>query len=299
MFERYANGEGCNKIANALNGRGIKRKISQSLWGGNCVRRILANEKYAGDALLQKTYHEGFKVIKNNGEVPQYYVENNHEAIVQRALFEKVQALMEQRKKTAMGSPIKLSPFSGKIKCMDCGKGYMHRKNNRNTPYEKWIWSCYTYIQQGRKYCGGQNIREKDFKEMFLSAYNEAAKFQPHKVKNLDEAIKDLLTQERELVALKVRNYVKPEDYEKQHDELLQQIKETEEELSRQTQRLGGIQEYAAEYSDRLAISLEVAEVSGFTILFRFKNGAEIKRIFNNNTDRRITWARKKEEFHV
>ncbi len=175
---------------------------------------------------------------------------------------------------------------------MECGKSYMHRKNNRNTPYEKWIWSCYTYIQRGRKYCGGHNIREKDFLSLFLSAYNEAADFKPHDIKNLDEAIKDLLTQERELIALKAQGYIKPDDYEQQHTALLQQIRDTEAEFARQSQRF---REHSRsdEYSDRTAASLETAEVYGYMILFKFKNGAEISRNFNNDADRKETWNKK------
>ena len=97
----------------------------------------------------------------------------------------------------------------------------------------------------GRKYCKGPNIREKDLQQLFVSAYNEAAKFQPHEIKNLDAALKDLLAQERDLIALKVKGYIKQEDYMIQHDELLSQIKETEEELMRQSQSMVKLQERA------------------------------------------------------
>jgi DNA invertase Pin-like site-specific DNA recombinase len=132
VFERYASGEGDDKIAWALNGRGLKRKFSVGLWGSETVKRMLENEKYVGDALLQKTYkNERFKTIKNDGAVPQYYVENNHEPIVTRELYDAVQARREERRAAATPKSKVLSPFSGKIVCGECGKGYMHRKNNR------------------------------------------------------------------------------------------------------------------------------------------------------------------------
>jgi len=84
------------------------------------------------------------------------------------------------------------------------------------------------------------------------------------------------------------------EDYEEQHKELLRQIKDTEDEFARQTQRSGDQPLPADEYSDRLATSLEVAEIDGFEITFKFKNGAEVKRTFNNDTNRTETWANKK-----
>lgn len=292
MFERYASGEGAEKIAKNLNARGVKTKIGAAFWQGKDIVRVISNEKHCGCALLQKTYHEGFKSKKNNGELPQYFVENNHEAIVSRELFDRVQARIEDRKRKVKQVPVKRSPFSGKIRCTKCGKGYLHRKNNRNTPYEKWIWSCQTYIHRGREFCGGHNIREKDFLRLFLSAYNEAANFKPHDVKNLDEAIKDLLAQERELIALKARGYMPQEDYEQQHAELLQQIRETEEEFAKQSQRQA-ILEQSDEYSDRMAAALDTADIYGYMILFKFKNGAEVSRIFSNDVDRKETWNKK------
>ena len=294
IFTKYLSGEGLCKIAKALNERGIKRKLSAELWRECDIYGILRNEKCAGDAILQKTYREAFKKKKNNGEVPQYYVENNHEAIISREDFMRVQDMIAERGAAYNGyARYAKHPFSGKIQCNECGKTYLRRKNNRNTPYENWIWSCRTYIKSGRKYCGGHNIREKDFIRLFLPAYNEAADFRPHEVRNLDEALKDLLSQERELIALKARGYIKREDYEAQHGEILQQIRDTEDEFARIMRWSGSVQERAGEYSGRLAAALEIAEISGYTITFKFKNGAEVKRIFNNDTNRKETWAKK------
>jgi len=294
IFEKYAAGMGADSIAKSLNDRGFRTKLTQNLWRSNTILQILDNEKYIGDAILQKTYGKDYKRIKNDGSVPMYYVENNHEPIISKELFEKVQAIRERKKASAKRKPAKISPFSGKIKCAECGRSYKRRMNNRNTPYEKWIWSCRTYVEMGRKYCKGPNIREKDLQQLFVSAYNEAAKFQPHEIKNLDEALKDLLAQERDLIALKVKGYIKQEDYMIQHDELLSQIKETEEELMRQSQSMVKLQERADGYSDRLVACLEEAIIEGYTITFRFKNRAEIKREFNNDVDRRATWIAKK-----
>jgi len=256
----------------------------------------MENEKHKGDALLQKTYQEGFKKKKNYGEVPQYYVENNHEPIVSRELFDTVQALREKRRAAIKQSPIKLSPFSGKIKCTECGRGYMHRKNNRNTPYEKWIWSCCTYIHSGRQYCGGKNIREEDLKAIFLGAYNEAAQFVNREAPavNLSDCLKALLAQERDLIGIKARGYITREAFAEQHSELLRQIKETESVFIKEAQRSDSKKYDAArEYDDGLVANLEVAEIDGYTITFNFRNGAKVKRGFNNDTNRKETWERK------
>jgi hypothetical protein len=294
IFERYARGEGHHRIAQSLNERGIKRKYSAEPWSGSLIGKMLDNEKYIGDAITQKKYKEGSKVRVNKGELPQKYVENNHEAIVGREVFYAVQErarLLAEARKERKKYP--LSPFSGKIKCAECGKGYRHRMNNRNLPYEKWIWSCSTYVQHGRKYCGGHNIREKDLKRLFLSAYNEASDFIPHETRGLGEVIKDLLAQERELLALKAKGYIKRADFDLQHAELVKQIKETEDAFVKQSRKSGNMPIRVSEYDDKLVAFLEVAKIDGYTIIFKFKNGATITRTFDNNADRKATWARK------
>lgn len=295
IFERYASGEGQDKITRRLNERGIKRKISDGLWGGNTIRRMLENEKYTGDALLQKSYTENFKSVINHGEVPQYLVENNHEAIISHELFNIVQELLVKRRKVAKDPKALLSPFSTKIRCGECGKGYKRRRNNNNTPYEKFGWSCQTYVHNGRKFCSGQSIREKDFLRVFLSAYNEAVRFEPEGTqRDMGECIKDLLTQERGLIALKAKGYIQRADFEEQHAELVAQIRELEATYAIESRRQGYIkQKPAEEYSDKLAAHLEKATINGFTITFYFKNGAKIQKIFNNDTDRKATWANK------
>lgn len=298
IFNRYINGEGLERIAKHLNSIGVAKKVSNGLWTSTDIGRMLDNEKYIGDALLQKTYKVGQKTIKNNGELPQYYVENSHDAIVDREVFDKAQKIREKRKASALKkrTPYPLSPFSSKIKCKECGKGYMRRKNNRNTPYEKWIWSCQTYVKQGRKYCSAHTIREKDLKEIFLSAYNQAASYKSpdSQETNLTESIATLLSQERELVALKVKGYITREAFEEQHKELLSQIKEMESALLLESRIAGGAKhEIVEEYDDTLVGSLDKAEIKGYTITFIFKNGASIKKKFNNNTNRKQTWQNK------
>jgi hypothetical protein len=241
VFTRYANGDGQKLIARDLNDRGLFKR-SGGLWKASDLARMLAIEKYVGDALLQKTYNAGLKTYLNDGAVKQYYIENNHEPIVDRDTFDRARARQaEQYEATRPKNGVETHPLSGKIFCGLCGKPYIRRKNNRNTPYEKWIWSDYTYVQFGRKYCGGHNIREVDLQAIFLSAYNEAAAFERTDTQtyNLSESINALLAQERELIALKVKGYITRGAYEIQHGELVKQIKETEAALLLESRRTG------------------------------------------------------------
>ena len=94
IFSLYLRGSGCRKIKKFLEEQGIRTVTGKTEWSTATIDRMLSNEKYAGMALLQKTYVEDpltHKQIKNDGEVPQYFVENSHEAIISVDVFEAVQ----------------------------------------------------------------------------------------------------------------------------------------------------------------------------------------------------------------
>lgn len=297
IYLRYANGEGQQRIAKSLTARGIKRKITDTPWRSNTIALILRNEKYTGCCITQKTYKEGFKTKVNNGELPQYLIENSHEAIITQELWDRVQERLTAVKAKQKRSPFALTPFSGKLRCRECGKNYIRRKNNRGTPYEKWQWVDQTYLQQGREHCKGHSIREKDLHALFLSAYNEAAEFisDTDEVGNLSQSIQALLAQERELIALNAKGYIKRDAFEASQAEIIKQIKETEQALILVTKRTGGCKiEPTGEYSDSIVGSLAVAEIDGYTLNFTFKNGATVQRAFDNHADRKATWDRKR-----
>ena len=93
IFYEWLTGKSTIEIARELTKEGLKNGIGRTKWHSSGIIKILRNEKYIGDALLQKTYTLDFltkKRIKNDGQVPQYYVENNHPAIISRALFYQV-----------------------------------------------------------------------------------------------------------------------------------------------------------------------------------------------------------------
>lgn len=94
IFELYLNGWGVRKIKKSLEENGIKTVTGKDVWSTSTIDRILSNEKYVGDVLMQKSYTEDFltgKRKKNEGELNMYFIENDHEAIVSREIFEKVQ----------------------------------------------------------------------------------------------------------------------------------------------------------------------------------------------------------------
>ena len=104
IYGLFLQGRSPYAIAKVLTSEGIPTPGKKKTWSASTVKSILTNEKYKGDALLQKVYTEDFltkKKIKNDGQVPQYYVENNHPAIIEPGVFDRVQKLMAVRTATA------------------------------------------------------------------------------------------------------------------------------------------------------------------------------------------------------
>lgn len=173
IFRLFLEGMTPHSIAVELTNQGIKTPAGKDVWNQQTVRRMLSNEKYKGDALLQKEFTVDFlqkKMKKNEGEVPQYYVEGNHEAIISPAVFDMVQAELAKRTKGSSRYS-GVSIFSNKIKCADCGSWYGSKVWHSTDRYRKVIYRC------NRKYngekCNTPHVTEDEVKAAFISAYNQ------------------------------------------------------------------------------------------------------------------------------
>lgn len=160
VFDRAIAGDSFGAIASDLN----KRKVNCTLggkWTAGRIRELLGNEKYCGNALLQKRYrnnHLEKKLIPNSGVLPQYYAEGTHEAIIDEDTFAHAQAILTKNKNTAASRyPRTLSPFTGKIVCANCGKHY-----KRITNHGKNAWNCSTFQQSGKAQCQARQIPEEE-----------------------------------------------------------------------------------------------------------------------------------------
>ncbi len=101
IFELYLNGWGVRKIKKYLEENGIKTVTGKDVWSTSTIDRILSNEKYVGDVLMQKSFSEDFltgKRKKNDGELAMYFIENDHEAIINREIFTIVQEMKNKKK---------------------------------------------------------------------------------------------------------------------------------------------------------------------------------------------------------
>ncbi|MGX7111295.1 recombinase family protein [Gemella cuniculi] len=126
-------------IATRLTSEGIKTVQGKEKWYHGTIKGILSNEKYKGDALLQKTFTVDYltkKSKKNEGEVQQYYIRDNHEAIISKETFDRVQRILQKKleDKTKYSS---VSIFSSRIKCGCCGGTYGSKLWHLNSKYRR------------------------------------------------------------------------------------------------------------------------------------------------------------------
>ena len=173
IYGMFLQGQSPFQIARTLTDEGIPSPGGKDHWNPSNIKSILTNEKYKGDALLQKSFTVDFLTKKkktNEGEIPQYYVKDNHEAIIDPETFEMVQTLMATRKK-GRNRKSSVSIFSSKVKCGDCGSWYGPKVWHSNDAYRKVIWQC-NHKFDGEK-CATPTLTEDEIKELFLRAANQ------------------------------------------------------------------------------------------------------------------------------
>lgn len=175
IYRLYLSGLSCYSIAKRLEKIGAETPSGGTRWHADSVQSILTNEKYKGDALLQKTYTLDFltkKTTKNNGEIPQYYVEGHHEGIIEPGEFDAVQAEI-QRRAGNTNSYSGVSIFSSKIVCAECGCFYGSKVWHSTDKYRKIIWRCNHKYRKGYgEKCSTPHFSEEEIKALFLKAMN-------------------------------------------------------------------------------------------------------------------------------
>ena len=169
---------------------GIKSPSGKDRWHISTVKSILTNEKYRGDALLQKQYTTDFLQKKrktNNGEIPQYYVEEHHEAIIPPAQFDFVQAELARREQNGRYSGVSI--FSNKIKCGCCGGWYGSKVWHSTDKYRKVIYRCNRKYGKDTPPCNTPHLSEEEIKKLFLKALNALVEAKEETIENLQELI--------------------------------------------------------------------------------------------------------------
>ena len=316
IYDLFMSGKTPQSIAKQLTDEGIPTPGGKTIWRDRTVESILTNEKYKGDARLQKTFTVDFlqkKTKVNEGEVPQYYVENSHAAIISPDLFDQVQVEIARRQ--ALGRRYSgKSIFSCRLVCGDCG-GFLGPKVwNSTSKYRHVVWQCNDKFKGDHK-CRTPHLTEAGIKAKFLEAYNQLLPERDWLIEDcqiMQEVLTDctdlnraICEQEQELSVVEemVRRYVDDnsskaldqEEYLAQYSKLeercngiLERIKELKKqriERLLKADAIGGFMfrlkemDQALEYfDDRLwqeVIDIVRVEQDG-TLVFRFQNGFEV-----------------------
>lgn len=173
IYSMFMGGKTTYMIANQLTKEGVPTPAGKAKWQASTIESILTNEKYKGAALLQKGFTVDFLTKKkkvNQGEVPQYYIEHSHDAIIDPLEFHLVQNEIARRKELGRrysGSSV----FSCRIICADCGRFYGSKVWHSNSKYRSVIWQCNDKFLGDQK-CTTPHFTEDELKERFLKAYN-------------------------------------------------------------------------------------------------------------------------------
>ena len=185
IYDQYLSGASLRMIKDRLEAEQIPNVTGGSQWTITAIRSILANEKYCGDVLLQKTYISDCisrKVIRNTGQLPMYLVQNHHEGIVERKTFDAVQAEMARR--SAGKSPSKKNAPTGitsyaskyalseRLVCGECGTLY-RRCTWSKQGRKRIVWRCVSRLDYGTKYChNSPTLDEEPLQKAILAAIN-------------------------------------------------------------------------------------------------------------------------------
>jgi len=173
IYKLFLEGKTPSGIAKHLSESGILTPSAKEKWQSSTVLSILQNEKYKGSAMLQKTFTVDFLTKKkkiNEGEIPQYYVENSHPAIVSPEVFDLAQHELKKRK-SYKGYNTGGSPFSSKIVCGECGSFYGSKVWHSTSKYRRTIWQCNHKFTNDKK-CVTPHIYEETLKQAFIDAFN-------------------------------------------------------------------------------------------------------------------------------
>jgi DNA invertase Pin-like site-specific DNA recombinase len=309
IFDMYLSGIGKQTIANILNAESVTKRNGKSTWSVGSISCILNNERYMGDAILQKRYTSNtfpFSRMINHGEMPQYYVENSNSAIIGHEIFGAAQNLQKSRK-NQFELPIQKT-LNKKLTCIDCGS-YYRRKISNDKPY----WICTSYAN-GKTACNSIHLAESSIYYAYLILLNKLAVNRKHvispvisqmaqmqirsggvgsKIYTVDKQIADLSTQNHALSQLHTAGILDAADFraksgalsrqiaslrterkilirEDEYEETIADLKELDEILS----SVNGIQ---TEFDEEIfkAIVLGITPLSNRELRFRLLGGLE------------------------
>lgn len=260
IYREFLAGSTPIAIAKSLMKDKIESTGHKEKWNTSTIRSILKNEKYKGDALLQKNYTVDFLTKKqkvNEGEVPQYYVENNHEAIISPELFEIVQAEIERRK-NLNGKYSGVDILTAKIICGECGGSYGAKVWHSNDKYRRVVYQC-NQKYNGDKKCSTPILTKDDIENRFINVINSLIANKKEIIDNL-EIVKKTICNIDELVKRKNEMQQKlVEQVEKIQDliEINSRVAQNQEEYQKEYEGL--VNEYEITKAEHKKLELDIS----------------------------------------
>ena len=229
IFNLFLLGRSLRQIKEALERRNVLTPRGNTEWGLSSIEHILRNEKYMGDVLLQKTYTVDFltkKKKKNNGELTQYYITDNHPAIIPREDFLNVQLELTRRNskkkvsqkktKSVLGKYCSKYALSERLVCGECGSRY-RRTTWSKKGKKKVVWRCINRLEFGTKYCQhSPTLSEEALHQAILQCVQTVAGDKDDIMQNLRDV--------QENIILFSGSHVTPQSLEKQINKLEQEM---------------------------------------------------------------------------
>ena len=232
-----------------------KARKKTARWSPSTVESILTNEKYKGDAILQKTYCTDYIrktfVVNDGSEIPKYYAQNSHPAIVSAEVFDLTQMELEWRR-SLKGSYSGKSCFASRIVCGDCGSFYGSKVWHSTDAYRRTIWRCNSKYDGDRK-CSTPHVTQEELEKAFVSVMQRMlqekaeiliacraaldAAFDTTELdraaKRLEEQVLGIAERVRKLVEENARMQMNQEEYQQEYNALAEDYEKTSEKLRR------------------------------------------------------------------
>ena len=269
IYERFLAGQSLRMIRDSLEAEGVPTIKGQEKWNPAVIKSILTNEKYCGDVLRQKTFIEDTiskKVKKNTGQLPMYLIQNHHEGIVSREMFNAAQAELARRNAGKAPSqkqaPTGRAKYSAKYALSDrliCGEcGSLHRRCVwTHHGQHRVVWRCISRIDYGSRYChNAPTIDEKPLQDAILAAINSVMSRKEALVGQIADAMRmELLPSGGETLSIgDIERLIEKE--EKRFGELFASVKSNQDFMAR-SDEFKAINETLSSLKSRKAILLE------------------------------------------
>ena len=306
IYRRFIAGLTPYKIAAELTAQGVPTPAGKEKWASRTIKSILTNEKYKGDALLQKKFTVDFLTKKqkiNEGEVPQYYVENSHPAIIDPLEFDMVQNEFLRRENVGKQYS-STSIFASKMICGDCGSYFGAKVWHSNSKYRRVIYQCNSKFK-GEHFCTTPHLYESEIQQKFLNAFSRYFEQRDVVIRNCQFVLNQLKLQNERNIELqaefdeineKLKQYITSGGTDSDYNELNARYEEVTAQIDAEEQlaverkgRITKMQEilrvlrnsdFVLETFDENIWTTLVETLTVFhdgSMVFLFKDGTEIK----------------------